>query len=148
MQHRQVEIAVSFHYRERIAAVREPVKLTERVDETRVGTAGDLQLEAVIELARLGRQDALDVDRRLIQERLEVAVGEQVAEELIVFRRAGAARETAFDQHGELGARLGLFFNHGLVLGVRHAGNGRRSVADGGGGNQRAGEASQQSPGK
>ncbi len=77
------------------------------MNEARVASVHELQFEAPIELAGLGRQRALEIDYELIQQRFVRAIVKEAAKVLIIWRASGIEGDTGVDPAGNLEARLG-----------------------------------------
>jgi hypothetical protein len=76
------------------------------VDEARVAAVHELQLETPIELTRLRRQRALDVDYELVQQRFAHSIVEEPSKVLVILRAGRIKRDSIVDPTGNLKARF------------------------------------------
>ena len=122
---RRVEITVGLDDVGIDDAAIDVLQRAEGVDVTPVAADAGLELEAPVELARLGHQRALDRERGLVEHRLVGAVVEGAAKVLVVVRIVGVAGDAPFHEEAELDARVRLLFDDRiLVLGVLLLGGG------------------------
>src|SRR6266403_2431379 len=75
------------------------------MDEARVASVHELQLETPIELTRLRRQRTLEIDYELVEQRFVCAIVKEPSEVLIILRAGRIARDATVDPPGNLKTR-------------------------------------------